>query len=311
VFSSSAVCHLPALFASEERVTLENAAALFRTSMLTAHAAEIRTAPTKIFPLRVRLFSFSGTAAGITRNNTMKAFLLPLCLIVSFSPVFADDVGLRLRLGIHDKEATDWSGTISVAPGKVTLISGWRFAQQDKADGVVGWSCRTHPAALDQRRSNNPKQQQKRANAPATALPMSDTGVLVSLTEVSEDSQVTVKMAQGEITFKLADVPLGKIMEQFGGGAEIERTAASIPFVAEAKTDDDFPSGAVAPDGTVWVAWQSYTPGMDRAVRAKSFDQEPTDLKSLATAPGGCTALLAVPHFSILRSRARVSAYRD
>ncbi len=215
----------------------------------------------------------------------MKALLLPLCVLVSSGCAFADDIGLRLRLGIHDKEATDWSGTITVAPGKVTLISGWRFAQQDKADGTAGWSCRTHPAALDQRRSNNPKQQQKRAAA--TALPMSDTGVLISLADVTEDSQVTVKTANGEIAFKLADAPLGKILEQLGGAAEIERTAAAMPFVSDAKTDDDFPSAAVAPDGAVWAAWQSYTPGLDRSERAKSYDKEPAEMASLAKAPGG------------------------
>ncbi len=216
----------------------------------------------------------------------MKAPLLPLCLLASIVPAIADDVGIRLRLGVRDKEATDWSGTVAVAPGKVTLISGWRFAQQDKADGTSGWSCRTRPAALDNRRSNNPKQQQqKRANA-ATALPMSDNGVLLSLTDVTEDSQITVKTAKGEFAFKLADVPFGKISEQLGGAVEIERTAASAPLATDAKTDDDFPSAAVAPDGTVWVAWQSYTPGLDRAERAKSYDTEPADMAFLAKAPG-------------------------
>jgi hypothetical protein len=224
----------------------------------------------------------------------MKRSLLFLCACIFTATTFADDIGLRLRFGVHDKEATDWSGTVSVAPGKVTLISGWRFVQQDKADGVAGWSCRTRPAALDNRRSNNPKQQQKRANANAnaaaaapTALPMSDNGVLISLTDVSEDSQVTVKTPKGEIAFKLADVPLGKISEQLGGAVEIERTAAAMPLVSDAKTDDDFPSAAVAPDGTVWVAWQSYTPGLSRDERAKSYDTEPAEMASLAKAPGG------------------------
>ena len=218
----------------------------------------------------------------------MKKSLLFLCAAIS-STAFADDIGLRVRLGIHDTEATDWSGTVSVALGKVTLISGWRFVQTDKADGVAGWNCRTRPAALDQKRSNNPKLQQKRAAAAgaATALPMSDNGVLISLTGVSEDSQVTVKTAKGDIAFKLSEVPFGKIAEQLGGAVEIERTAAAMPFVSDAKTDDDFPSGAVAPDGTVWVAWQSYTPGLSRDERAKSYDQEPADMAFLAKAPGG------------------------
>ncbi len=215
----------------------------------------------------------------------MKAFLLPLCVLVLFTSAFADDIGLRLRLGVHDKEATDWSGTIAVAPGKVTLISGWRFAQTDKPDGTAGWSCRTRPTALDKVRSNNPQQQQKRAAA--TALPMSDNGVLLSLADVTEDSQITVKLATGEIVFKIADVPFGKISEQLAGAVEIERTAATMPLVTDAKTDDDFPSAAIAPDGTVWAAWQSYTPGLDRAERAKSYDKEPADMAFLAKAPGG------------------------
>ena len=221
----------------------------------------------------------------------MKTFLLPLTVLASLGSAFADDAGLRLRFGIHDKEATDWSGTISVAPGNVTLISGWRFAQQDKVSGVngtEGWTCRTRPAALDnKRRSNNPQAAQNRPNAAATTLPMSDNGVLISLTDVTEDSQVTVKTAKGDITFKLSEVPLGKIAEQLGGAVEIERTAAAMPFASDARTDDDFPSGAVAPDGTVWVAWQSYTPGLSRDERAKSYDKEPAEMASLAKAPGG------------------------
>ena len=73
---------------------------------------------------------------------------------------------------------------------------------------------------------------------------------------------------------------------ELDGAVEVERAAAAQPFTADPKTDDDYPSGAVAPDGTVWAAWQSFTPGLDRAERAKSFDTEPADLRMLATPPG-------------------------
>ena len=215
----------------------------------------------------------------------MKAFLLPVCVLSSFGFATADDIGFRLRFGPQDKEATDWSGTIAVAPGKVALISGWRFAQQDKVDGVQGWSCRTRPTVPDKVRSNNPKQAKKRGAA--TSLPISDNGVLLSLTDVSEDSVVTVKTAKGDITFKIAEVPFGKIASQLGGEVEIERTAAATPLSTGTKTDEDYPSGAIAADGTVWAAWQSYTPGLDRDERAKSYDKEPADFAFLAKAPGG------------------------
>jgi len=213
----------------------------------------------------------------------MKASLA-LSLLLAAS-AFADDIGIRIRLGLEDKEATDWSGTVAVSPGSVALISGWRFVQQDKVEGTAGWSCRTRPVVLDQkRRSNNPQKQQ--ARKAATALPIADNGVMISFTGVSEASRVTIKLPKGEVAFAFSEVPNGKIVSQLGGAVELERTAAAREFTTE-KTDEDYPSGAIAADGTIWAAWQSYTPGMDRAVRAKAFDKEPEDLKSLATAPGG------------------------
>jgi hypothetical protein len=201
---------------------------------------------------------------------------------------FADDIGIKLRFGINDKEATDWSGTVVVSPGSVSLISGWRFVQQDKVDGTTGWSCRTRPQVGDnKRRSNNPgKQQNRNANA-QTSLPLGDNGVILAFTGVSEESRVTIKTAKGEFAFAFSELPNGKIANQLDGAVEVERTAAAGSYSADGKTDEDYPSGAVAADGTVWTAWQSYTPGMDRAVRARSFDKEPEDLKGLAVAPGG------------------------
>src|SRR6185295_6168517 len=114
-----------------------------------------------------------------------KLLLFSLCASLSLCAVVADDVGVRLRLGLTDKEAMDWSGTVTVAPGKVTLISGWRFAQQDKVNGTTGWSCRTRPQVIEKRRSNNPKLEQKRPEA-VTALPITDNGVMISLTNVTE-----------------------------------------------------------------------------------------------------------------------------
>lgn len=48
-----------------------------------------------------------------------------ICACVFSVPTFANVADLRLRLGVTDKEATGWSGTVSVSHGKV-LISGWR-----------------------------------------------------------------------------------------------------------------------------------------------------------------------------------------
>src|SRR5215510_11159160 len=72
----------------------------------------------------------------------------------------AADVGVRVRLGLNDDEATVWDGTVTVKPGKVAQIGGWRFEQGDHANGTEGWSASTR-AAIVQNRTNNPKAKAK------------------------------------------------------------------------------------------------------------------------------------------------------
>ena len=128
----------------------------------------------------------------------MKPSLLPLVLALSTTAAFADDIGVKVRLGLEDKEATDWSGTVTVAPGSVSLIGGWRFAQQDKVDGTTGWSCRTRPNTVaNQRRSNNPGKEANRPANAVTSLPLGDNGVLITFTGVTEESHATIKTKQG------------------------------------------------------------------------------------------------------------------
>jgi hypothetical protein len=141
----------------------------------------------------------------------MKTPLLSLLAALSTTAAFAADIGIKVRLGLEDKEATDWSGTVTVSPGKVTLISGWRFLQQDKVDGITGWSCRTRPnVQANQRRSNNPGKESARPADAVTSIPLSDNGVLISFSGVSEDSKVTIKTAKGECTFAFSEIPPAK-----------------------------------------------------------------------------------------------------
>ena len=221
-------------------------------------------------------------------TRPMKLLLPSLLLALTATVALADDIGIRVRFGLNDKEATDWSGTVTVAPGRVALIGGWRFGQDYAVDGVAGWKARTRPVVLD-RRSNNPKKggkAGKAAQAAETGVTMGDNGVLLSFAVVTDASAVKIVTPQGEIAFKLGDVPFGKTVNQLSGAVELERTAAAMPLT-DARSDDDYPSAAVAPDGTAWIAYASFTPGLDRDERAKSYDTPPGDMSFLAKAPGG------------------------
>ncbi|MBI5772659.1 MAG: hypothetical protein HZA89_02820, partial [Verrucomicrobia bacterium] len=226
--------------------------------------------------------------------KTTIAFCLALMLGLAAS---ANEAGVRIRFGLTDTGNTKWDGTVSVAPGQVASISGWRFQQADKVEGTIGWKAETRPLTV--RRSNAQKQAAKKAAqqggkkkkgkaAAADGAPMADNGVILHLADVTEDSVVTVKTAKGNFTFAMRDIPYGKVIEKLEGAVDIERTAATAKLTSQ-RTDDDFPSVTVAKDGTTYVTYVSYTPGLDRDERARTWrdGEEPKDFAFLATPPGG------------------------
>ncbi len=184
----------------------------------------------------------------------------------------ADEVGVRIRFGLEDKSPTKWAGSVQVSPGRVTHLSGWRFtagdvvngegASGDGANGDASWTASTHPVA-QVGRGNNPKKAAANAAKRDGAQPMNDNGVLVSFADVTGDSRVTVKTAQGDFDFAFSEIPYGHVLEKLDGAVEVERTGTARQLTT-GRTDDDYPAAAVAPDGTIYVAYISYMPGRNR-----------------------------------------------
>src|SRR5262245_29933225 len=121
----------------------------------------------------------------------LKRVFLTLALSLAV-PLLAADVGVRIRFGLTDKMPTKWDGTVSVSPGTVERIDGWRFQDGDEVQGTTGWKASSR--ALSVRRANNPK---KAPKARGGAGNMADNGVLLLLTEVSDASVVKVATAKG------------------------------------------------------------------------------------------------------------------
>jgi hypothetical protein len=211
----------------------------------------------------------------------MLKILCGLLALVCAFPAIALDVGVRIRFGLTDKEPKQWDGTISVSPGEIERIDGWRFEDGDEVQGTSGWKARSR--SLTVRRSNNAKKVGKGKGGNAN---MADNGVILLLTSVNEKSVVKVKTEQGDFDFKISDIAYGKFVEKLDGAVDVERVAASRALTSE-RTDDDFPALSVGPDGTAYAAWISFTPGLDRDERAKRMQKEPEDFAYLAKEPGG------------------------
>jgi hypothetical protein len=211
----------------------------------------------------------------------MRKSLYTLLSLFLAWPALASDVGVRIRFGLTDKQPKKWDATISVGPGKIERIDGWRFQQTDEVQGTTGWKASTRPLTV--RRTNNPKKAAKGRGGNAN---MADNGVLLLLTGVTENSTVKVKSAQGNFNFKLSEIAYGKFVEKLNGAVDVERVAATRPL-SEGRTDDDYPALAVAPDGSAFAAWISFTPGLDRDERAREFEKAPADLTYLAKESDG------------------------
>jgi hypothetical protein len=206
------------------------------------------------------------------------AFILPLLLATAS---FAADVGVRIRFGLTDTGNTDWDGKVSVTPGAIERIDGWRFQESDNVIDQSSWKASTRPLTV--RRANNAKKKAK--GKAGLAGNMADNGVFLVLTGVTDNSVVNVETKQGKFSFRLADIPYGKVLEELKGAVDIERVAATRPLTTK-RDDDDFPALAVAPDGTASVAWISFTPGIDRNERARNWAAAPADFSFLAKPAG-------------------------
>ena len=215
----------------------------------------------------------------------MKLLLFPLIMLGSIAT--AADTELLIQLGLNDKEATVWDGSITVTPGEVLEVSGYRFEQKDTIKGKDAWQASSRTpvgAGANKARGNNPK----KIGAMAKQLgPIFENGVFVKLKDITPESSVEVTTAQGKVSFKLADVKPGEALDLMAGRVAVQHTAFNLRMMSPERTDDDFPALAIGPNGHGFLVYQSFTPGLDRDERAKRWEKEPEDLAFLGQPVGG------------------------
>ena len=164
-------------------------------------------------------------------------------MLASATNVSADQVGVRVRFGVGDREPAVWDGSVTVTDGKLLHIDGWRFQQTDTVADAGSWKAQTRRGAA--RRTNNPRQ----ANPNRNNAPVMDNGVLLAIDDVKPTTRITIKTKQGDFEFALSDVAIDKSIQSLGKRIEIERTASTIS-IASTPTDDDFPALTNGPNSS-------------------------------------------------------------
>jgi hypothetical protein len=191
---------------------------------------------------------------------------------------------LFLRFGVTDREPAEWDGKIDVSAGTIERLAPWRFMQDDAIDGA-SWRISTR---------RMPPQSAAERERGADAMPMGDNGLFVTLAGVDKPgaaAKISVTTKQGDFTFTLNDVPLGKRLKVLDGRAEVQRVPSSSKIIST-PAEEDFPAAAVAPDGTVYVAYLAFTHGKGFAVRP-TINEPPKEFAFLTEPTGGDQLWLA------------------
>ena len=211
-------------------------------------------------------------------HKTILALLSGLFLGLSAN---AASVGVRIRFGMTDPGNRDWDGSATVAPGVVERIDGWRFQETDRVLPGNSWKVSTRPMTV--RRMNNPDRKMlqpvKNVN-----VGMVDNGVILILRDVNESSLVSIRSKQGDFSFRLSEIPHGKVIERLRGAADVERIPATWPLAAK-RDAEVFPAMAIGKDGTTAAAWVAFTSSRGERPPLATTGR-PTDFSPLADLPG-------------------------
>jgi hypothetical protein len=190
----------------------------------------------------------------------------------------APPVAVLIELGVKDTVPTPWPGSASVEGAKVVHREGYRFIKSDALTEPDGWKVSSH------RPLRVPPKQPAVSKTEGIVAP----AIILHLSDLTPDAKLTLNITEGQhgkATVALKDVLAGKTAEVYDGAVAV-RLVTTTTALAKGKTEDDFPAAAYGPDGTLWVAYISYTLKEEgRRVEAENLKEQPKDFKVYDT-PG-------------------------
>jgi hypothetical protein len=181
-------------------------------------------------------------------------------------------VAVLIEMGLTDKDPTSWSNQATITGAKVVHREGYRFRKGDKLVGKDGWETSSHRGLRVPPRSPQISKLE----------PIATVGVVLHLADVTDDATLTLNPKEPDgkkAVVALKDVLAGKTQLLWDGAAAVRLVSTATPL-AVGKTEDDFPAAAYGPDGTLWVAYISYTlKDESRRIEQHALEAQPEDFK--------------------------------
>lgn len=238
-------------------------------------------------PLRLVLMVAALFAVGWLVQNFNQSRSAAL-LTVTTAPVTLaapeTEHAFRILLGLTDIVSARWDGGLTISGGALARIEPWRFDLQDafgeqNATGAQ-WRVATHPIRMFGGQ-----------NAAQQVRPIVANGIVATFANVTSASEVAVKTAQGEFSFKPTEVGYGQRIKFLAGKALVERVPASVN-IARSREEQDFPAAATDRNGDVWVVYQQFSGNPKFAGFRNASSQETTNFNELTEPTGGDQVML-------------------
>jgi hypothetical protein len=148
-------------------------------------------------------------------------------------------MSFRVLFGVSDTVTTRWDGTVTIKPGAPYTLEGWRFEGADNIDGNL-FHFSTHPPRVF-------------VSTPTTGAVVAN-GFIINASGVTEASEFAFTTAQGDFSFRAAEVPYAEGAYKLGGRVYVDRVPA-VTRLTDTKEEEDYPSIASGANGEVWLAY--------------------------------------------------------
>jgi hypothetical protein len=188
----------------------------------------------------------------------------------------------RVTFGERQERETDYTGTLSLSEGRLIELVPWRFFGEDKLEGTSGWSVITRRAIME----THPDQPRPIATAGQTqsVVPKGVSAIV----DAPATANATIQTRRATYTFRLADLTHGHLRVFEDGDVSVQAVPApsrvSPQGLPKPTEEHDYPSLAIAGNGSAWVAWQAYQNSGDRVLVAHSTATGWSDAEPLTPA---------------------------
>ncbi|MDQ2898917.1 MAG: hypothetical protein M3Y07_03845 [Acidobacteriota bacterium] len=179
-----------------------------------------------------------------------------------------DSISFLVTFGYRREGPKVYDGSIGVTGGRLRNLDSWRFFQQDAISGGNSWKLQIKEAVFE----NQPDHPNPVAGGSLPARNLVTAGVIATVDAAASSAEIETR--QGGFSVAIRQLAYGAVLRFLDGDVLVQRVPGPSQVSPLNSEQHDYPSIAVARNGTVWTAWQAYHDRGD-IIYARAAGREP------------------------------------